>query len=166
MKELPPTTPHEWFYESRKVLGIRTLMDLYGRSQTQIYRYARDPRAKERGIENDAENSPLQALLDHCQELINAGRIDLARAARDMLNRLIGDESSPRGEVIPDKDTLYAELLDTLPALVRFQQAIVEGEHPDVTEYLCREAKCEIEEDQVAHCKEYLVSVGKMKETK
>jgi hypothetical protein len=156
---LPPTTPHELYEESRAALTRRSLMRIYNKSQTEVYRWCRNPLDRERGIQTDAANSPLECLVLHIRELIDAGRIDLARAARDILNREIGDECFPKDSVKPDKATVEEELLDTYPCVIRFHQAIRDGDSPDITEGLCRQAKRELDEDQVKYCEKWPLKV-------
>jgi len=107
------------FYNACKIiLGMTCLTKLFKISERQIARWACDPDYTESSQRNPMDR--YEALL---KKLIEIGSFDMARGAVDRQARIIGCELKFT-EVVPDKNSIQEELLDNLPALAEYQEAV------------------------------------------
>ncbi|MBC2741576.1 MAG: hypothetical protein HGJ93_00625 [Desulfosarcina sp.] len=143
-REIPPLESWQFFHACCKQLGISHLQKLFKRSQTQIYRWARDPAT---GV--DVEKNPIDRLMHLLREMDERGKTDVVVGVLDILVNSVGYDIVRRRDVVPDGETLEDELLDDYPAVVNFHNAIRLCERRNVIQHLCEAAKREIQETYV-----------------
>ena len=147
--QLPPLKSWQFYHSCRKILGRTFLQKLFQRSQTQIYRWSRDPDFCE-----DVERNPLDRMQILLERLCEIGREDIAQSAVAMLAHIVGCELRCTDPVHPDKENLEAECLDDYPPVNEFHQAASHGESPEVVRYLYQKAKRELDETYEMYCRE------------
>lgn len=144
----PPKNGHDWFCDAKDHIGVRELARIWGRSEAHCYRWTRDPEAKaKKNIDNDASPNPIYRIQETLREL-SKHNPPIAKMLAESLIEIIGSSIPCKSQITPDKETLAEELLDDLPHVVAFHQAMMEGKHPGVTGALCAMAKRELDEDQ------------------
>lgn len=84
-----PRNGHEWFKDCIDFLGCREVAKIWGKSEPQVYRWARDPTAHLRGIQNNATPNPILKLQTTLNELSAAGNENLALAVIEILKQSI-----------------------------------------------------------------------------
>jgi hypothetical protein len=80
------------------------------------------------------------------KKLMEIGAFDMARAAVDRQARIVGCELKS-SDVVPDKKTISEELLDNLPVLAEYQEAVRSGEPIETIRRLFRKVITELEQD-------------------
>ncbi|AOY57300.1 hypothetical protein dsmv_3506 [Desulfococcus multivorans DSM 2059] len=141
MTELPPLKTWQFYAACRKVLGMTTLTKMFGKSQTQLYRWGRDPDCCE-----DVERNPLDRTNAILERLCELGRDDIAQAAVSILAKTIDCELVCIRPAYPDKTSIEAECLEDYPPLIRLHQAILSNEDPETVRHLWQCAKQELDE--------------------
>ncbi|MCK5312771.1 MAG: hypothetical protein KAJ62_11710 [Desulfobacteraceae bacterium] len=142
IKTIPVKT---WqFHNACKILlGMTSLTKLFKISPRQIDRWACDPDFTESSQRNPMDR--YEALL---KKLIEIGSFDMARRAVDRQARIVGCKLITT-DIVPDKDTILEELLDNLPVLAEYQEAIRSNKPIETIRSLHRKLINELDEDLV-----------------
>ena len=121
MKEYQAIPVKTWqFYNALKqVVGHSWLTNFFSVSPRHIDRWSCDPDYSESSRRNPMDR--YEALLEKLMEL---GKVDIAQGAVDRQARIVGCHLSCTDTIAADKKTLQEELLDNLPALAAYQDAI------------------------------------------
>jgi hypothetical protein len=139
-----PLQSHEILAYARNLIGMTRFRQLYGGSESTIYRHTRD---RETIYEDPPRSNHIDSLRAIIRELLLHGRKELAIHLVDLLAAEVpGLHLIEREEVTPDHATIEDECLDDYPAITRFHGAIRDGEAPEVIRYLWKEASHELEE--------------------
>jgi hypothetical protein len=143
--KLPPLETWEFWHFVRKEFGLIFLQKIYQRGHTQLYRWSRNPR-----FHADTERNPLDRYEDVLKDLVDAGHLDVARAAVARQARIVGCELRQSGDVVPDQDDWRDEILDDYPMLAQYHEAcrdFVAGRRlPETVQHLQDEVIREIRE--------------------
>lgn len=139
----------EVYDRARKVLHKEKMLEIYGnRSSRMINYWAQDPKCCA-----DPKRNPIDRLEKMVQELAKVDGKDVAIAVVRRLAGSIGLTIVSRKEAVPDKDTLQEEIIDDMPCLVAYQNALLANdlEEVDRTE---AELKRELAENRVKFLEE------------
>lgn len=145
MTELPPFKTWQFYAACKKLLGMAALQKIFKKSPTQIYRWARDP------VCEDTEKNPLDRTAALLERLCEIGREDIARAAVNILAKTVGCELVCEKDAEPDQEDIRDEILDDLPEISNFHQAIRNQEDRDVVQYVRDRAMDEIRQTSTAY---------------
>ncbi len=108
------------FYNAARKTLKTTMLAIYGnRSSRMIDYWAQDP-----ALSADPKRNPIDRLATLLVELDKSGKRDLAKSAIRILAGTINIRIVDRAKVVPDKDTIYEEIVDDLPCLVAYQEAL------------------------------------------
>jgi hypothetical protein len=107
------------FDEARKVLK-KEIYKIYGNRSSRLVDYwAQDPK-----FSADPKRNPI----DRLEGLIKSMKENGAREAAISIVRILAAgvdcDVVPRSKVVPDKDTLIEEILDDLPFVLRYHEAL------------------------------------------
>lgn len=139
---------HTWqFYLAvKKVLGKVFMPTLFKVSPRQVDRWACDP-----DFSASSQRNPMDRYETLLSELMEVGKVRLARGAVDRQAMIVECRLVCDGEATPDKDNLADELLDDLPAVTKLHTAIINREPAQIVRELLSEAKRELDEDYQAY---------------
>lgn len=162
MKTTTPYRPWEIMSYAKDLLGIGYMQRLLGiKSQTQVYRYCRNP-------EMITEDPPATGFIERTRQLgvdlQQAGADDAARAIAEYIAEALGYEIVKKGEAIPDKPTLCEEKLDDFVAVCAYHEDMRLGRHPQVIQRAFAEALDELRQTKAKYLSEYYRKHGKDKE--
>jgi len=130
------------FYNACKVnLRMETLTKLFKISPRQVARWACDPDYTE-----SSQRNPMDRYEVLLKKLMEMGSEDIARAAVDRQARIVGCELKSSC-VVPDKGNIQDELLDNLPAMAAYQDAIITKQPIEKIRILKMNLITELEED-------------------
>ncbi len=136
-----PVETWQFFNTCKQHLGISTLTKLFVISLRQVERWACDP-----DYTISSQRNPLDRYEALLKKLMDLGVDDIARAAVDRQARIVGCTLHEKC-VVPDKDSIVEELLDNLPALAEYQEAVRSEQPIAVIREKARFLIREIEED-------------------
>ena len=139
--ETIPVASWQFFHACKVRLGKSTLTTLFKKSSRQIDRWSCDPDFSE-----SAQRNPMDKYETLLNKLVERGVMDIARAAVDRQARIVGCDLKC-SEASPDKATIEEELLDNIPALAKYQQAVMTKQPLEVIRRAARKVIQEIEED-------------------
>jgi hypothetical protein len=109
----------EVYYRARKAIKS-DLYEIYGnRSSRMIDYWAQDP-----AFSAEHKRNPVDRLGEMLVRLCRAGEHSAAKSALRILANGINCAVHDREEVVPDKETLYEEILDDMPCLIDYQRAL------------------------------------------
>jgi len=133
----------EFYNAARKALKTR-LCAIYGnRSSRMIDYWAQDPASSA-----DPKRNPVDRLATLLVELDRQGMRETAKGALRILAGAIDCRIVDRDEVIPDKDTILEEIVDDLPMLLAYQQAL-QGKDLEEVDHTKAELERELAENRV-----------------
>lgn len=128
---------------ARKTLK-NELHEIYGnRSARMIHYWAQDPH-----FCADPKRNPIDRLEKLLERLAEAGRRDVALAALRILGQKLNCTINTRCEVIPDKETLLGEIVDDMPCLIAYQEALA-GDDIEAVDRAEAELQRELAENRV-----------------
>lgn len=143
MTSIPPANPRKWLSTVKDILGETYLLKLFKVSARSLQRYtALAPYVDEESIRGNYIEKHEIIL----SRLISDGYRDVARSIVSRHADIVGCSIVPATAPEPDKDTIEAECLDDHPALVRFHQAILNGDDVDTVRHRAEKATNEIME--------------------
>jgi hypothetical protein len=109
----------EIYQRARKVLR-NEMYEVYGnRSSRMIDYWAQDP-----DFSAETKRNPIDRLEELLRRLCEAGERDAAKSALRILAHAANCYVRDRSEITPDKETLAEEIIDDLPRLVDYHQAL------------------------------------------
>jgi hypothetical protein len=129
IKKKKSETMKSWqvYCEARSALK-NGMYEVYGnRSSRMIDYWAQDP-----ALSADPKRNPIDRLEALFKRLCEDGHRDVALSAVRILAEVIGAQVADREEVVPDKETLHEEILDDLPHLLAYQEALQRNDLEDV----------------------------------
>ncbi len=136
-----PVKTWQFFNACKKNLGLAVLVKLFKVSPRQIDRWACDP-----DFADSSQRNPLDRHETLLKKLVDLGVEDIAIASVDRQAKIVGCVLRVESST-PDKETILEELLDDLPVLADFQEAIKNKEPIEIVREKGRLVIQEIEED-------------------
>ena len=107
------------FQEARRFLKTE-MCSIYGNRSSRLIDYwAQNPT-----LSADVKRNPIDRLETLLSELDDRGYREVAKSALRILAGAINCRVVDRTEVVPDKDTIWEEIVDDLPCLVAYQKAL------------------------------------------
>lgn len=137
-----PVTTYEFFQKCIALFKPEYLQELFRRSRSQVYRWSENPETA-----SNPSRNPLDRIQTLFRRLEEVERVDLAISALKSLADSIGMRVIPKIAPEPDQPTLQDEMLDDLPHLVRFHDAMKDGKTLGEVERLLEKAVHELHED-------------------
>ena len=134
-----------FFRRCLDIFGMGTMKDVCRRSQSQIYKYAEDTAHKDSSYQN-----PADLILDLFDRLDQAGRGDVAVGLVRLFAYRLGVDVTDRTAVVPDKATIFEEIVDdhdVLNALYSVLKKTPSVDRIPLVKQLGSECKREIDED-------------------
>ena len=140
-KKTIPVKTWQFFSACKQNLGMSSLAKLFKRSPRQIDRWACNPDFAE-----SSQRNPMDRYETLLKKLMNLGVDDIATAAVDRQAKIVG--CTLRASVVCSSEkSIEAELLENLPALADYHEA-VQGKKPlPIIRAKVRKLILEIEED-------------------
>ena len=133
----------EVYERARKILK-KTIYPIYGnRSSRMIDYWAQDP-----DFSADPKRNPIDRLEQLLKALVAHGGKDIAMSALRILASTVDCELVPREKVVPDKATLFEEILDDLPFLVTYHEAL-QGDDLEAVDRARQQLNRELDENRV-----------------
>jgi hypothetical protein len=137
-----PSETWQVFFRARRLLGMAAMLNLFGNSQTQLYRWSRCPLTTA-----DTERNPLDRLQVMFREMAAAGdEATVLSALHALAEALPGARVVLDGRSCPDQPTIEGELLDDYPVLVELHAAIRDGRPVRTVRTLAAQVRREIDE--------------------
>lgn len=144
-----PADPWEWFSGAIYHLGKSVVLKIWGNiSERTLERWSAS--RSDVGTQSITKN-PVVMLGIMLEKLMEKGRSEFARSIVDYLASIVNCTLSCSGDIIPDKDNLSDELLDDLPVIADFHQAILRREPETTVREKYRLAVTDLEEDFAAY---------------
>jgi hypothetical protein len=135
----------EIYDAARKVLK-KTIYHVYGNRSSRLIDYwAQDPR-----FSADPKRNPIDRLEALLSTLVDKGKggKEVALSAVRILANTVDCDLTPRGEAVPDKGTLLEEILDDLPFLVQYHEAL-QGHDLEAVDKARAALETELDENRV-----------------
>jgi hypothetical protein len=136
-----PVTTWQFYNACKQNLGMASLTKLFKISERQIARWACDP-----DFTDSSQRNPMDRYEFLLKKLMEIGAFDIARAAVDRQARIVGCELK-LSDVVPDKQSIAEELLDNLPVLAEYQEAVRSGQPIETIRQLYNKVILELEQD-------------------
>ncbi len=108
------------FNAARKSLKSKMFAIFGNRTSRMIDYWAQDP-----AFSAEHKRNPIDRLVMLLRELDQNGMRQVAVSALRLLANAINCKVIDRNEVVPDKETLYEEILDDMPCLLAYQSALM-----------------------------------------
>jgi len=128
---------------ARKTLK-EELHEIYGnRSARMIHYWAQDP-----NFCADPKRNPIDRLELLLHRLARAGKRDVALSALRILGQKLDCTIGNRDKAVPDKETLLGEIVDDMPCLIAYQEALT-GDDVEAVDRAEAELQRELAENRV-----------------
>jgi len=138
-----PVKTWQFFNACKQNLGISSLTSLFKVGHRHIDRWSCDP-----DFSDSSQRNPMDRYETLLKKLMDRGVDDIARAAVDRQVNIVGCFMRINC-LAPDKASISEELLDNLPALSEYQEAVRLDKPLSVIREKARKLILEIEEDLV-----------------
>lgn len=137
-----PVNPWEWFSGAIYHLSKTVVVKIWNVSDRTIERWSADSATTQ-----SVSNNPLVLMGAMLEKLMEKGKMEFARAAVDYLAMIVRVQIRDVVDVLPDGKSISEELLDNLPALARYQEAVRDRKPLPVIRARAMELIAEIEQD-------------------
>ena len=138
----------KFFSTARKVAKDEYYKTFGNRSKRSADYFCQDPTATV-----DHHTNPLDWMIRTIELLIENGEADTAMSGVRILAAAAGCELKKCTDVVPDKDSLLEEIVDDMPALVAYQNAL-QGNDLEAVDRTRQALIRELEEDRVSFIEE------------